>query len=225
MIKSICCLILIAPFIFGCATSPNIPAFRDLNSSLIRIIESNRTISATTHFSSMIQDGLIIPYNQNRAGMVSGHSGYTMSKNILFSNMLNQYMIQKFPAKNAENKIEIYLTIMDFWIEEYSLNIFEQQRSSLSEMFVGSVVGEITYTLSANLTINVLLEYNDDIIDRMIFVSSDTTYNKITNNRTSTTNDINRFNETIQTIHGRNINLLINRALRELNKIFEEINI
>ena len=42
---------------------------------------------------------------------------------------------------------------------------------------------------------------------------------------TSTTNDINRFTETIQTIHGCNINLLINRSLRELNKIFEEINI
>jgi hypothetical protein len=211
-------------FLFSCVSTNNIPAFRDLNVSLKSMIKSNSTISATIHFSSRIQDDIIIPYKQDKSEIISGHSGYTLSENALFHNMLNQYMILKFPSIKTENEIDLYFNIIDFWIEEYSTNIFGQQRSALSEMIVGNITGNMKYTISAKLIINVIASYNGNEVNKIINISSDTTYDKIVNNKTSESNN-NRFTESIQTIHGRNINILNNRALRELNKLFEELGI
>jgi hypothetical protein len=175
-------------------------------------------IPVTVEFSSSIQDGLVIPYHQDKE-LNSRESGYYLSQNTTIHEMLNEYNRKKFPSQETDDILKIFIHLDDFWIEEY---ITDNETIRFLSFLGGLGSGSSTnYMLTANMFLTVKLLKDGELLTKTIFVNFENTF------RTGGGGEESKSNyggmTSLTGTHALNINHINNRAIMILNTYLEEL--
>ena len=204
-IKIVFVIIVFSITFIGCVSTDEF-----IGKSLKKSIVPNSTVSASVILLSEYDSGIIFPYDRYEERLIADHPGYSFPHGNYFQIMLNEYISLKFPAQMAENDLEIFINIDDFWIEEYSE--FPRYVTVTDRMYLIDWLRftDIDATFSARIKLTVNIDYNGEKIARRMDVS-----NSITATLTYANRD--NFKNEFMDLHFRNFLYINNRVLSGIN--------
>jgi len=205
---------LITLFISSCTT--NLPMTSSLNDFVMMGTKINSTEEVSFQYESNIADGLVKPFDRDKAKEVAGHSGFNHTQSSTLGRMLNEYLGNKFSNISPSGATVVNVTLKDFWIEQYSTDSGASQALAI---FAG---GEINMMCVAKVKVLISVTKDGEELTKIISITSEDTFVSGMGTGTSTSN-IHRGKDSIQHTHARNINKANNKVIMMMNSYFEEI--
>lgn len=202
--------------VFACGCVSTLPLKSSISENAMIEIKTNSSEAIRFQYSSNISDGIIKPYTKDKEKEVSGHIGFNHSENSTLEKMLNEFMSSKFAQLADDGKIEIKIALVDFWIEQYSID------SNGKKVLVALVGGETNIMCAAKAKIHVTTNLNGELQEKDISATSEEAYVAGVGTGTSTSN-IYRGKDSLENTHARNIDNANNKILIILNRYLEEI--
>jgi|APSaa5957512493_1039668.scaffolds.fasta_scaffold98406_1 hypothetical protein len=207
-------IVIVAIFIGGCAT--NLPMTSSLNDFVMMGTKVNSSENISFQYTSNITDGLLKPFEQDKAKEVSGHPGFNHTQSATLGRMLNEFLENKFSKISPNGSTTITAVLKDFWIEQYSTD------SGGKVALAVLVGGEINMMCIAKVKILLTINRNGEELTKIISVSSEDTYVSGIGTGTSTSN-IYRGKNSLEHTHAKNINKANNKVIMMMNSYFEEL--
>jgi hypothetical protein len=203
-------------FLFwGCATT--IPTTSNINDFVMMGIKTNNNEKVDFKYSSKVVDGKINAYTKDEAEVVGG-SGYEHSEASSMRKMISEYMGNKFPNLIANGSTKISISFEDFHIEQYSE---ESTGKAIATALLG---GKSDLILVAKVKVIVVVNKNGQETTKVITGSSEDRYTSVSTSALSyggsRTYDK---NDSVEGVHGKNINNANNKILMLLNAYFQEL--
>jgi len=207
-------IVLVALFFGGCAT--NLPMTSSLNDFVMMGTKVNSTENVSFQYESNFTDGLVKPFERDKAKEVVAHPGYNHSQSATLGRMLNEFMGNKFAKLSPSGTTNVKATLMDFWIEEYSTD------SGGKMVLTALAGGEINMMCVAKVKVLLSVNKDGEELTKIISITSEDTYVSGVGTGTSTSN-IYRGKDSLEHTHARNINKANNKVIMMINSYFEEI--
>jgi hypothetical protein len=204
----------ISVFFLGCATS--LPMTSSLNDFVIMGTNANTDLDVSFAYESDIVDGLVKPYERDKAKLVSGHAGFNHTQSSTLGRMINEYMQNKYSRIDPTSSTTVVARLSDFWIEQYSTD------SGGKQMLAALAGGEINMMCVAKVKVRLTVEKEGEVFTKVIAATAEDVYVSGIGTGTETSN-IYRGKNSIEHTHARNINSANNKVLMMINSYLEEL--
>ena len=207
-------IVLTALFTSGCAT--NLPMTSTLNDFVMMGTRVNSSEKVSFTYESNVVDGLMKPFERDKAKEVSGHPGFNHAESSTLGRMLNEYMENKYSNLAPDGQTVVKATLKDFWIEQYSTD------SGGKQFLVALGGGEMNIMCVAKVKVLLTVNRNGKESTKIINITSEDHYVSGIGTGTSTSN-IYRGKNSLEYTHANNINKANNKVIMMINSYFEEI--
>jgi len=216
MKKSIILLAFIS--IFSCFLFTSCIVTLPISSSVNDFVNMGTKINSkdavSLNYSSKVQDGLIKPYRRDKLKLRSNHQGFKQNINSVFGRMLGEYMTNKFSKYNANTSTStpINISLEDFWIEQYAV---DSPGGQVATVLFG---GGINHMCVATVKVHISFFHDGQDYAKRFEASAEDIFIE-----DMETDNYNQGKDSIQNIHGRNVQRACNKVLMFMNNYFEEI--
>lgn len=201
--------------IAGCATPYNLPMNSTLNDFVVMGIKPNSNTKVILSYSSLMQDGIAIPYDQDKKTPPSGHPGYIHTEATTLERMAKEFLSNKFTVEPSADT-EISITLQDFYLEQFSTD----SKGKIALAVLGG--GEVNMILTASVKVSLKVKHNGKEVSRVFTGRAEDQYVQGFSTGTSTSN-LYRGKDSIESVHARNINAANNKVLAFINRQLEEM--
>ena len=198
-----------AILLYGCATS--IPLTSNINDFVMMGIKTNNNEKVDFTYSSKVVDGTIKAYEKDMTEEASG-AGYEHSEASSLKKMLSEFMSNKYPNISKDGTTKIKISFEDFHIEQYS------EEGTGKKILTALVGGKSDLILVAKVKVLVIVNRNGQETTKIITGTSEERYTSVTTSQGTYDK-----NDSIQGVHGKNINNANNKVLMMLNAYFQEL--
>jgi len=202
-------------FFFGCAAT-NIPTSSTLNDFVMLGIKANSSDSVSFKYESNIMDGIIKPFDKDKAKELTSHPGYNHTESTTLERMFGEYMDNKFTKLSPSGGVKIKVLLKDFWIEQYLTD------SATKAAMVALFGGEVNSVCVAKVKIQLNINRDNEQLSKAITSTVEDTFVSGYGTGTSTSK-LYRGKNSLEHTHANNINKANNKVIMMINSYFQEI--